>query len=273
MISARLVDKVGRGTLIGCRGLSAQLFPAKRAHARLSSGAIQLTKGGIYDAHTFCARSGLRPSRGRAGVTGPGRRRPCGQRLAPGGSDRGHDSAGDRLRRESRLAHGHPDPGRCRRNPHLHRARRQRHRDHAEREDRLRRRSLHRARSPRSARPPARPAPPSRPGAAPTLSRSRRTGKPPTSPISTRARSPRSTPPPTPQACPITTGYAPYAIAITPNGKTAYVANFGAGTVTPIRTATNTPGPPITTWIRAVRHRDHPRRENRLRRQLMTRAR
>ncbi len=32
----------------------------------------------------------------------------------------------------------------------------------------------------------------------------------------------------------------PYAIAITPNGKTAYVANFDSGTVTPIRTATNT---------------------------------
>ena len=31
-----------------------------------------------------------------------------------------------------------------------------------------------------------------------------------------------------------------------PDGKTAYVANNGAGTVTPIRTATNTPGPPIT---------------------------
>ena len=38
----------------------------------------------------------------------------------------------------------------------------------------------------------------------------------------------------------------PRAIAITPDGKTAYVANTYAGTVTPITTATNTAGPPIT---------------------------
>ena len=37
----------------------------------------------------------------------------------------------------------------------------------------------------------------------------------------------------------------PAAIAITPDGKTAYVANFGSGTVTPIRTATNTALPPM----------------------------
>ena len=42
---------------------------------------------------------------------------------------------------------------------------------------------------------------------------------------------------------PITVGGNPYAIAITPDGKTAYVANdIGAGTVTPIATATNTAG-------------------------------
>jgi YVTN family beta-propeller protein len=35
------------------------------------------------------------------------------------------------------------------------------------------------------------------------------------------------------------------AIAITPNGKTAYAASFNAGTVTPIRVATNTAGKPI----------------------------
>ncbi len=37
-------------------------------------------------------------------------------------------------------------------------------------------------------------------------------------------------------------GWPTYAarIATTPDGKTAYVANFGSGTVTPIRTATNT---------------------------------
>ncbi len=41
----------------------------------------------------------------------------------------------------------------------------------------------------------------------------------------------------------IAVGSFPAFIAITPNGKTAYVANVaygGTGTVTPIRTATNT---------------------------------
>ena len=37
----------------------------------------------------------------------------------------------------------------------------------------------------------------------------------------------------------------PSPIAITPNGKTAYVVNLIAGTVTPISTATNTPGRPV----------------------------
>ena len=45
---------------------------------------------------------------------------------------------------------------------------------------------------------------------------------------------------------PITVGRYPYAIAITPDGKTAYVVNQASGTVTPIATATNTAGPPIT---------------------------
>ena len=40
-------------------------------------------------------------------------------------------------------------------------------------------------------------------------------------------------------------GFEPVAIAITPKGKTAYVANSGSGTVTPISIATNTAGPPI----------------------------
>jgi YVTN family beta-propeller protein len=43
---------------------------------------------------------------------------------------------------------------------------------------------------------------------------------------------------------PIPVGNDPYAIALTPDGKTAYVVN-GTGTVTPIATATNTPGTPI----------------------------
>ena len=45
---------------------------------------------------------------------------------------------------------------------------------------------------------------------------------------------------------PITVGDGPQAIAITPDVKTAYVANLLGGTVTPIATATNTAGPPIT---------------------------
>ena len=46
---------------------------------------------------------------------------------------------------------------------------------------------------------------------------------------------------------PITTGSNARAIAITPNGKTAYIADGDAGTVTPIDTATNTAGHPIRT--------------------------
>ena len=44
---------------------------------------------------------------------------------------------------------------------------------------------------------------------------------------------------------PIIVGSGPAAIAITPDGKTAYVVNGTAGTVTPIDTATNKPGPAI----------------------------
>jgi YVTN family beta-propeller protein len=34
-------------------------------------------------------------------------------------------------------------------------------------------------------------------------------------------------------------------MAVTPDGRTVYVTNDDAGTVTPISTATNTAGPPI----------------------------
>jgi YVTN family beta-propeller protein len=44
---------------------------------------------------------------------------------------------------------------------------------------------------------------------------------------------------------PIKVGRLPAAIAITPDGQTAYVVNQGDNTVTPIATATNTPGKPI----------------------------
>ena len=57
---------------------------------------------------------------------------------------------------------------------------------------------------------------------------------------------------------PIPVGNDPDAIAITPDGKTAYVLSYDAGTVTPIATATNTAGTPIPVgeWPRS--HRDHP---------------
>ncbi len=45
---------------------------------------------------------------------------------------------------------------------------------------------------------------------------------------------------------PITVGTDPIGVAITPNGKTAYVTNAASGTVTPIELATNTAGTPIT---------------------------
>jgi DNA-binding beta-propeller fold protein YncE len=44
---------------------------------------------------------------------------------------------------------------------------------------------------------------------------------------------------------PIKIGAIPAAIAITPDGKTAYIADVHPGTVTPVTTATNTPGRPI----------------------------
>lgn len=44
---------------------------------------------------------------------------------------------------------------------------------------------------------------------------------------------------------PITVGVGPLAIAITPNGNEAYVANAASGTVTPINLVTNTPEPGV----------------------------
>ena len=43
----------------------------------------------------------------------------------------------------------------------------------------------------------------------------------------------------------ITVGNSPRAIAVTPNGKTAYVANYYSSTVTPIRIATGKTGKAI----------------------------
>ena len=44
---------------------------------------------------------------------------------------------------------------------------------------------------------------------------------------------------------PIKVGANPQAIAITPDGRTAYVANYGSNTVTPISVATGHPGPAV----------------------------
>jgi YVTN family beta-propeller protein len=46
-------------------------------------------------------------------------------------------------------------------------------------------------------------------------------------------------------APPIQVGQGARAIAITPDGKAAYVASWQGGTVTPIATATDTAGAPI----------------------------
>ena len=48
---------------------------------------------------------------------------------------------------------------------------------------------------------------------------------------------------------PIPVGHNPYAIAITPDGKIAYVANFNGNTVTPIDLASGTPGTPIPVGV------------------------
>ena len=45
---------------------------------------------------------------------------------------------------------------------------------------------------------------------------------------------------------PIPVGRQPAALAVTPNGKTLYVASYTSSTVTPVDTATGVPGKPIT---------------------------
>ena len=47
-------------------------------------------------------------------------------------------------------------------------------------------------------------------------------------------------------SAPITVGKAPDVVAITPDGKHAYVTNFGDGTVSVITTATGAVSAPIT---------------------------
>jgi len=81
--------------------------------------------------------------------------------------------------------------------------------------------------------PSTKPAPPGCTG---------RTGE--VTPISTATNAPGT---------PIRVGCDPYFLAITPDGKTVWVAN-GERTITPIATATNTPGKPIKFrgFIRAI---------------------
>ena len=57
----------------------------------------------------------------------------------------------------------------------------------------------------------------------------------------------------------------PVALAITPDGRTAYAANIGSGTVTPIATATNTPGRADRGRRASPGDRDHAGRQDRLR--------
>jgi YVTN family beta-propeller protein len=51
---------------------------------------------------------------------------------------------------------------------------------------------------------------------------------------------------------PIKVAEIPRAIAVTPDGKTAYVASDGSATVTPISTADNRAGTPIKVGLRPV---------------------
>ena len=48
---------------------------------------------------------------------------------------------------------------------------------------------------------------------------------------------------------PIKVGKRPFAMVVTPDGRTLYVANMNSNTVTPVTVATNTPGKPISVGI------------------------
>ena len=64
-------------------------------------------------------------------------------------------------------------------------------------------------------------------------------------------------------------GSGPDAIAITPNGKTAYVANGGGDSVTPINIATDTALQARQGRVQPRCHRDHTGQQDRLRRQQL----
>ena len=59
-------------------------------------------------------------------------------------------------------------------------------------------------------------------------------------------------------SAPITVGNRPVRVAITPDGKHAYVTNIGDGTVSVITTATGAVSAPITVGKRSGRGGDHP---------------
>ena len=65
----------------------------------------------------------------------------------------------------------------------------------------------------------------------------------------------------------ITVGAGPYSIAITPNGKTAYVVNHGGNTVTPIDHGHQHPRDADQRGKWSHRDRHHPERQDRLRHQ------
>ena len=73
-------------------------------------------------------------------------------------------------------------------------------------------------------------------------------------------RSPRSRRAPARRAGAIRVGAAPWALAITPDGKTLYVADDGSATVTPIAIATNTARRADSGRSRPPRDRDGPGR-------------
>ena len=84
-----------------------------------------------------------------------------------------------------------------------------------------------------------------------TGSRSPRTARPPTSPTrSSDSVTPIDTATNTPGKA-IAVGSGPVGVAVTPDGKTAYVTNSGSASVTPIDTATNTPGAAIPVGVLA----------------------
>ncbi len=119
-------------------------------------------------------------------------------------------------------------------------------RHHTQRRGRLSSRTPSGRASPGSTSPRAPPAPPSSWTRPHGRSPSRPTARPPTWPARSPTLSRRSTSPPIPPALPSPlNALGPWAIAITPDGATAYVANNGSSNVTPINLTTRTAGSPI----------------------------